>query len=104
MKNTVKTLVLCTAVIGLGACETVGLGNFDDAPPYSTGRTATHEQAAPAPAPAPAPEPAPEAPMCQPCEDCSSWEARAIQAEKDLAMCREATDRVRDAYREELAK
>ena len=101
MKNTVKTLVLCTAVLGLSACETMGLGNFDDAPPYSTERTATHEQAA---APAPAPAPAPEAPMCEPCQDCSSWEARAIQAEKDLAMCQEATGRVRDAYREELKK
>ncbi|MEM7651510.1 MAG: hypothetical protein AAF204_05460 [Pseudomonadota bacterium] len=101
MKNTFKTMALCVAVLGLAACES-GLGNFDDAPPYELNRTATHTQA---PAPAPAPEPAPEpAPMCEACEDCGAWEARALQAEKDLMMCKESTTRVRDAYREELKK
>ena len=66
-------------------------------------RTATHEQAAKVEAPAPAAEVAP-APACAPCADCSTWEQRALQAEKDLKTCQEATNRVREAYRDELSK
>lgn len=103
MKSTFKTCLLTIAVLGLAACETTGLGDFDDAPPYAPERTAQHTQApTPPPAPEPAPAPVAEAPSCS-C-DCTSWEQRALQAEKDLAMCTEATDRVRDAYRDELKK
>lgn len=100
MKHTVKTLVVLAALGGLSACDT--MGDQETAPPYAMERTATHEGGTVmAPPPAPMPEPAPQ---CKPCEDCSAWEARALQAEKDLAMCQEATSRVRDAYRDELKK
>ena len=103
MKTSLKTSLLAIAVLTLGACSS-GLGNYTDAPPYELERTAEHEQMEkPAPAPVATPAPAP-APTCAPCADCSSWEARALQAEKDLAMCRESTNRVRDAYRDELKK
>ena len=102
MKTALKTCVLGLAVLGLSACET-GMGFYDDAPPYETERTATHTRSMPAPAPAPAPAPTPEPEKCMKC-DCSEWQARALQAENDLKMCKEATDRVRDAYRDELKK
>lgn len=101
MRSTLKTCLLSIAVLSLTACGTNGLGNFDDAPPYSPERTAQHEQHTPPPAPAPAPAPAP---MCQACEDCSIWQQRALRAEEDLAACTEATNRVREAYRDELKK
>ena len=103
MKTSLKTSILAVAALTLGACST-GDGNYTDAPPYELERTAVHDSmvaAAPVATPAPAPAPAP---TCAPCADCSSWEARALQAEKDLAMCRESTNRVRDAYRDELKK
>ena len=106
MKTFLNILLVCTAGLALAACETAGLGNFDDAPPYATDRTATHEQMAkpePAPAPAPAPEPAP-APTCAPCQDCSPLQTRISALEAELAACREASTRVRDAYSEELKK
>ncbi len=100
MKHGFKMLGLSLAVITLGACDT--MGDVDVAPPYSTERTAQHtngvkvtETVAPAPV---------AAPQCAPCADCSSWEARALQAEKDLAICNEAAARVRGAYRDELKK
>lgn len=102
MKYALKSLILAVSVCGLAACES--MGDQDTAPPYAQERTATHESApAPAPAPVQTPAPAP-APQCKACEDCSAWEARALQAEKDLATCQEATSRVRDAYRDELKK
>lgn len=102
MKYALKSLILAVSVCGLAACES--MGDQDTAPPYAMERTATHESAMAAPpAPAPAPVQTP-APQCKACEDCSAWEARALQAEKDLAMCTEATSRVRDAYRDELKK
>ncbi|MCB9983403.1 MAG: hypothetical protein H6861_07005 [Rhodospirillales bacterium] len=100
MKTALKTCLLGLAVLGLSACET-GMGFYDDAPPYEMERTATHTQKTPPPAPAPIAAPEPQ--QCMKC-DCSEWEARALQAENDLKMCKEATDRVRDAYRDELKK
>ncbi|MCB1721196.1 MAG: hypothetical protein H6860_01915 [Rhodospirillales bacterium] len=104
MKAALKTCILGLAVLGLSACET-GMGFYDDAPPYEIERTATHMQSAPAPTPV-AESPATPEPCSKPCMECdySEWEARALQAEHDLRMCQEATDRVRDAYREELKK
>ena len=104
MRSTLKTCLLGMAVVGLAACGTVALGNFDDAPPYQQARTATPMQkTAPPPAPVQTPAPAPVQ-QCAPCADCSAWETRALQAEADLATCQEATNRVRDAYRDELKK
>lgn len=105
MRGTFKLTLLAVAVLSLGACESMGLGNFESAAPYELERTAEHEQSVkvepPPPAPAPAPQPAPQ---CKPCTDCSAWEQRALTAERDLAACQEATTRVRDAYRDELKK
>lgn len=103
MKTLLNTLFICVAGLSLSACAD-GLGDFDTAPPYATERTATHEQMAkaePAPAPAPAATPAP---TCAPCEDCSSYKSRVAALEAELAACREASTRVRDAYSDELKK
>jgi len=101
MKKLLNTLFICVAGLSLSACAD-GLGDFDSAPPYAQERTAEHDSkvaAAPAPAPAPA-----AAPMCKPCEDCSSYKSRVAALEAELAACREASTRVRDAYQDELKK
>lgn len=105
MKSLLNTLFICTAGFALTACGTNdGLGNFDDAPPYAQSRTATHEEMA-KPMPAPEPAPAPAAPQtCEPCQDCSPLQTRIDALEAELAACREASTRVRDAYSEELKK
>ena len=110
MKALLNILLVCVAGLSLAACAE-GLGDFDSAPPYATERTATHEQtAAPEPAPAPVSEPAPKAaPMCKACDtcktcSCSENKSRIATLEVELAACREASNRVRDAYSEELKK
>lgn len=102
MKRLLSTSLLCSAVLGLAACSSAGLGNFADAPPYADERTAVHVQNAPAPAPAPVAAPAP-APVVQQC-DTSAWESRVVGLEKELAQCREASSRVRAEFRDDLRK
>lgn len=103
--KTLRILMLCSfAVLTLGACETMQLGNFDDAPPYEQARTATHTQTAPITVPEPvAPAPAPIAEKQCSC-DYSTWESRAIKAEEELMQCRTASERVRSEYRNTLKK
>ena len=110
MKTTARKL-MSFAVIGLAAgtlaaCET-GLGDYQDAPPYSQSRTATHDgmvkPAEPMPEPAPMPV-CPPVPECPACADTSSLEGRIATLEAELAACREASTRVRDAMQTELKK
>ncbi|MFK7839706.1 MAG: hypothetical protein AB8B83_05190 [Bdellovibrionales bacterium] len=104
MKKQYNILMFCVVGLALSACAE-GLGDFDTAPPYDTERTATHAQHTPPPEPQP--EPAPivrEAPMCKPCEDCGPFKSRVATLESELAACREASNRVRDAYSQELKK
>lgn len=111
MKTLLNLLFVCVAGLTLVACESAGLGNFDSEPPYAMDRTATADHAA---APAPAPEPAPKkCDMCEKsekpdcggsCKKCESKDARIAALEAELAACREASNRVRDAYTDTLKK
>jgi hypothetical protein len=119
MKTLLNLLFVCIAGFALTACETTGLGHHDDAPPYADERTATHEQTAAAtPEPAPAAEPCvlSEKGDCKggcdkhksdcggDCSHCGGKDARIAALEAELAACREASNRVRDAYTDELKK
>ncbi|NCT40418.1 MAG: hypothetical protein GW778_01995 [Alphaproteobacteria bacterium] len=103
MKTLLNTLFICVAGISLSACAD-GLGNFENEPPYSQERTAQDEHT-----PAPVMETETvivetPAPMCKPCEDCSAHKSRIATLESELAACREASNRVRDAYTDTLKK
>mgnify|MGYP000017572499 CR=1 FL=1 len=103
MKTLLNLLFVCVAGLSLSACAD-GLGDFDTAPPYANERTAVHDSGYGKNQPAPAPAPVVEAPMCKACEDCTPYKNRVAALEAELAACREASNRVRDAYSDELKK
>jgi len=102
MKTLLNLLFVCVAGLSLSACAN-GLGDVDTAPPYAAERTAVHDSASGRNQPAPAPV-VEKAPMCKPCEDCTPYKNRVAALEAELAACREASNRVRDAYQDELKK
>ncbi|MGB0720641.1 MAG: hypothetical protein ACPGRX_09205 [Bdellovibrionales bacterium] len=106
MKISAKIMVLGACVVGLSACESAGLGNFDDAPPYAVERTAVGGSKAAPVVPAVEPEPVVkvvEKPVPQQC-DYSTWESRVSKLESDLAQCNEINSRLRSEYRDVLRK
>jgi hypothetical protein len=49
MKKLLATLMIAGTAVTLAACDTTGTGNVETAAPYSTERTASSDNAAPAP-------------------------------------------------------
>lgn len=106
MKNNIKLVAMAVAVLGLGACESMSMGNVDMEPPYAVDRTASHSDSARV-ATVKETTVTTECPSCSApvqCESVDEWKARAMRAERDLAQCMEASKRVQSTYQESLRK